>query len=623
MSVSPLGSTIVANRFRLDSRIGKGGSGVVWKAHDMRLERRVAMKELVLPSSVEPGERKELQRSVLREARAAARLDHPGAVAVYDIAEDGDRSFIVMELVEARNLAQIVAEDGPLTPASVATLGLQLVDILEAAHHAGIVHRDVKPANVLVPSVGRARLSDFGIATVIDDPSVTATGVLKGTPSYMAPEQALRNETGPNSDLWALGATLYFAVEGKAPFERGTALATLTAIALDEPRPPERAGPIAPVLEQLLVKDPTARPTYQQLRSALQPIVRAQPPAAAPHPGQAPAALASAPPDVPSRTPAAAPSPASAADPSTAPLAGPPPVAAPAAVAGPPPVAAPAAVAGPPPVAGPAPVAAPAAVAGPAPVAAPAAVAAPAPAAAPRPAAAPPENPPPLPSVAPPAPPRSPGAPAVVRRPGPPAKHTAWIAAAVVAVLAVASAGYFLSRSSGRKSPAPGAAVSHSAATTMAPSETGATASGVAVPTGWTSYTDSATGFKVAYPPTWQVVRNGTLTDFRDPATGTYLRIDHQTPPAPTADGPWYALEKPFSANNPGYVRLGITKTVFHGDSAAIWEYTYLSGSVRLHAIDLGMIHGNFGFGFNFQTTDAAWSAQQPLLSQLENAFQA
>jgi hypothetical protein len=203
-----------------------------------------------------------------------------------------------------------------------------------------------------------------------------------------------------------------------------------------------------------------------------------------------------------------------------------------------------------------------------------------------------------------------------------PAKQTAGIAAAVIAVLAVATIGYLLSRPSGSRSSPPGAAASTSAPTT-GPSTTRLTATGGAVPAGWTSYTDPVTGFKVAYPPGWQVVRNGTLTDFRDPNTGTYLRIDHQTPPAPTADGPWYALEQPFSAKNPGYMRLGITKTVFHGDAAAIWEYTYLSGALRLHAIDLGMIHGNFGFGFNFQTTDATWSAQQPLLHQLEDAFQA
>jgi hypothetical protein len=143
-----------------------------------------------------------------------------------------------------------------------------------------------------------------------------------------------------------------------------------------------------------------------------------------------------------------------------------------------------------------------------------------------------------------------------------------------------------------------------------------------AVPAGWTAYTDKATGFRVAYPAGWTVSRRGTITDFRDPRSGTYLRIDHQSPPGATPDGPWYALERPFAAANPGYQRVGITRTVFHGHPAAVWEYTYGSGSNRLHAIDVGMIAGNYGYALNFQTADAVWAQQQSLMRSLENAFQ-
>ncbi|MDP9072790.1 MAG: serine/threonine protein kinase, partial [Actinomycetota bacterium] len=200
----------IAGRYRLVGAIGKGGSGVVWRAEDLRLQRQVAMKELFPRVGIEESERRRLQHGVLREARAAARLHHPGAVAVYDVVEDGDRQFIVMELVEAPDLSQVVADGGPRSPARTAALGLELLDVLQAAHRAGIVHRDVKPGNVLVPDGDRCRLSDFGIASLIDDPSITATGMIKGTPSYMSPEQAMAGPIGAATDLWSLAATLYF-----------------------------------------------------------------------------------------------------------------------------------------------------------------------------------------------------------------------------------------------------------------------------------------------------------------------------------------------------------------------------------------------------------------------------
>ena len=201
----------------------------------------------------------------------------------------------------------------------------------------------------------------------------------------------------------------------------------------------------------------------------------------------------------------------------------------------------------------------------------------------------------------------------------------------IVLVAALLLAGYLIlarsgpNRASGLAPPTTslgGTQVGNGTAATTHSSPTQAQPQPAATPAGWKAYTDPDTGFRLAYPSTWTVVRNGTLTDFRDPATGTYLRIDHQSPPAPTADGPWYQLEPAFAAKNPGYQRIGITRTTFHGYAAAIWEYTYQGGGQRLHAIDMGIIVGDHGFGFNFQTIDAGWTQNQPLLTNLENAFQ-
>ncbi|MDQ1368288.1 MAG: eukaryotic-like serine/threonine-protein kinase, partial [Acidimicrobiaceae bacterium] len=268
----------IADRYQLMEPIGRGGSGVVWRAQDLLLERQVAMKELIPPVGIDEKDRRRLQQSVLREARAAARLHHPGAVSVYDVVNDAERLFIVMELVEAPDLSKVVNWNGPLDPSRAAAIGLELLEVLQVAHESRIIHRDVKPGNVLVPSEGRTRLSDFGIASFVDDPSVTATGILKGTPSYMSPEQAMGGTIGPATDLWSLGATLYFAVEGHAPFDKGgQPIPTMTAIALEEPQPFVRAGALGPVLESLFEKDPADRPVHEVLRRSLQTVQGAGP----------------------------------------------------------------------------------------------------------------------------------------------------------------------------------------------------------------------------------------------------------------------------------------------------------------------------------------------------------
>ncbi|HEV3015297.1 MAG TPA: serine/threonine-protein kinase, partial [Actinomycetota bacterium] len=211
----------IANRYELTDELGHGGMGVVWRATDTLLGRQVALKEVDLPRGVGAAEREGLRARVSREARAAARLSHPGVVTVYDIAHDGGQDFIVMELVSAPTLEELVRTRGPLTPERAARLGLGLLDALEAAHRAGIVHRDLKPRNVMVREDGVTKLADFGIASVQGDPRLTATGLVIGSPAYMAPEQVEAEPVSPATDLWALGASLWFAVEGEPPFGGG------------------------------------------------------------------------------------------------------------------------------------------------------------------------------------------------------------------------------------------------------------------------------------------------------------------------------------------------------------------------------------------------------------------
>ncbi|MDQ4071038.1 MAG: serine/threonine protein kinase, partial [Actinomycetota bacterium] len=269
MPENRLAHQLVADRYELLDTVGRGGFGVVWRARDTLLERHVAVKEIHIPGFLNEEDRAELREKVLREARAAARLDHPNAVTVFDVIDDDGHPVIVMELVDAPNLAEIVAREGPLPPDEAAQIGLEVLEVLRAAHERGIVHRDVKPANVMVSESGRVRLGDFGVAALLDDPTVTTSGAITGSPAYMAPEQATNNGAVPESDLWSLGATLYFAVEGRPPFDKGAPLPTLTSIVQDPPRPPERAGPLAPVLEGLLVKDRSARLNPDELQSRL------------------------------------------------------------------------------------------------------------------------------------------------------------------------------------------------------------------------------------------------------------------------------------------------------------------------------------------------------------------
>ncbi|MET8906770.1 serine/threonine-protein kinase [Micromonospora sp. NPDC004551] len=254
---------LVADRYRLISPLGQGGMGRVWKARDEVLHRDVAIKELVPPPSLTPEERREMRERSLREARAIARLNNINVVRIFDVLRTDGDPWIVMEYVPSKSLQDTIAEDGPVSPAKAVEIGLGVLGALKAAHKAGIMHRDVKPGNVLLGNDGRVVLTDFGLATIPGDPNVTRTGMVLGSPAYIAPERAKDGTAGPEADLWSLGATLYAAVEGKSPYARPSAIATLAALATEPLPPPKNAGPLKPVLQGLLRKDPEDRITAE------------------------------------------------------------------------------------------------------------------------------------------------------------------------------------------------------------------------------------------------------------------------------------------------------------------------------------------------------------------------
>jgi eukaryotic-like serine/threonine-protein kinase len=265
----PSETSLLAGRYRLAYVLGSGGMGRVWRAYDETLHRPVAVKEVHLANHLSAREREALSERTMREARLTAQLNHPGVVATYDAVVEDGRPFIVMELVAATNLADRVAEDGPLPAHEVTRVGSRLVEALAAAHRQGIAHRDVKPSNVLLADDGRVLLGDFGIATRESDPSLTATGLLVGSPAYMAPERLRSERAGFAADVWSLGATLYAALEGGAPFRAETTMGTITAIMTDEIVPPRVEGPLADAVLGMLVKDPEQRLTLGQVRALL------------------------------------------------------------------------------------------------------------------------------------------------------------------------------------------------------------------------------------------------------------------------------------------------------------------------------------------------------------------
>lgn len=264
---------LVKGRYRLRSLLGRGGMGLVWLAEDEVLRRPVALKELAPRRPLSEELRTQAHARALTEARATARVDHTGVVRVYDLVEEDNLPWIVMELLSGRTLKDAVAAEGPLPVREVAWLGIRLLDALQAAHRAGVVHRDVKPSNVYLCDDDRVVIGDFGIAWTAGDGSTVPDGEFAGSPAYVSPERVRNDEVGPASDLFSLGSTLYAAVEGRLAFDKGSLFDTLAAVLHSPPAPFLRAGPLRPIIEGLLVKEPERRLTADAARAALRAVL--------------------------------------------------------------------------------------------------------------------------------------------------------------------------------------------------------------------------------------------------------------------------------------------------------------------------------------------------------------
>jgi tRNA A-37 threonylcarbamoyl transferase component Bud32 len=535
-------TSLIAERYLLKSQLGQGGMGIVWRADDELLKREVAVKEIRFPVELQEGESDKVGQRVLREARAAARLNHPGAVAVYDVMQGDHRAFIVMELCDAPTLDDIIKGDGPLDERRAAAIGLELLDTLESAHAQGIVHRDVKPANVMVPSDGPIKLADFGIASVRDDPRLTASGMILGSPAYMAPEQAHENPGTPATDLWSLGATLYTAVEGHAPFEKGSAIATLGAVLNEEPEF-ERCRNIRPAIQALLAKAPDDRPSLTEARAMLQGVAEgtarnsaASTVVAAPLPDTIAETQAATSPETRARETSDAVAPA------------------------------------------------------------------------PRPALHLPDN----------------------ERSG-----NGWLVGLGVAALVGLLAWLAISALGGEDSGAPEKqrserqnedAAAGTAGEGSSEEEPEAPAEGeVAAPENWVTYTDEATGYEIAYPDGWEVVPvegSATATDFRDPATGTYMRVEWTDEPGDDVIGRLEEIAASFSGEKAAYEEIRIEEVDFlDGWDAGEWEYVYEESGSTLHAINLQFVNGEYGFALNFQTRDQNWDVSQGIFEDFKESF--
>ncbi|WP_327415848.1 serine/threonine-protein kinase [Streptomyces sp. NBC_01233] len=275
------GGAVLAGRYRLVEPIGRGGMGKVWRAHDELLHRTVAVKELTAGLYVSQADRDVMHARTQKEARAAARIQHPAVVTVHDVLEHDDRPWIVMEYIDGPSLADAAKAAGRIEPREAARIGLHVLGALRAAHAVGVLHRDVKPGNVLLAKDGRVLLTDFGIAAIEGDSSITRTGEIVGSIDYLAPERVTGGIPDPSSDLWSLGATLYTAVEARSPFRRTSPISSLQAVVNDEPPALRQAGALGPVITALLRKDPVERPSAVEAERMLLEAMEGREPKAA------------------------------------------------------------------------------------------------------------------------------------------------------------------------------------------------------------------------------------------------------------------------------------------------------------------------------------------------------
>ncbi|SHM95268.1 serine/threonine-protein kinase [Cryptosporangium aurantiacum] len=632
--------TVLAGRYRLVDQLGRGGMGTVWRAHDELLDRDVAVKEVLLPPGVDDETRNDLLERTKREARAAARLSHPNVVTVFDVVEVEGRPWIVMELVKARGLNQIVRDEGPLPPERVASIGVQLLNALGVAHASGIFHRDVKPSNVLVADNGRVVLADFGIASVQGDPAMTRSGLILGSPSYIAPERARGLPAGPASDLWAVGATLYTAVEGRPPYDRDGIVPILTAAAMEDPDPFRLAGPLEPVLTALLLREPEKRPSVEDARLALRQISLAALPPAPERPRRRSMSATAVLPATDSAAPVS---------PAAKPVS---PTAKPVSPAAEP--VSPAAEPVSPAAAGAASVAAEAA----APTSPSAAAATPAQrtpleeASSISPPAAAEDVRPDSPAVvgfgsepAVKAPRRAsiplvddvPAAPAAAGTAAPGRGRTIGVVAAVIVVLlVVAGLAFALSNRSDDQdgatpapssaapsaaSPSPGSTAGSSSPSAAASSPS-ATTQVTAIPAGWREYT-SPTGFKIGVPNGWTATQSGDGIRING-NNGIFLLIQESDTPKQDAKADWEAQESERRGGLPGYQRISIDSVQYRNYStAADWQFYLDRGQGQIHVLNRGFVTSRTqAYGFWFEAPQSKWGEAQKYFQTFANTFQ-
>jgi eukaryotic-like serine/threonine-protein kinase len=630
----------IAGRYRLLAPIGRGAMGVVWRARDQLLDRDVAIKEVLISAMLSPQERHNAYQRTLREAKTAARLNHPGVVTVYDVAEDEGRPWIIMQLVSAQSLDQVLSTSGPLSPRRTAEMGRQLLAALSSAHAAKVLHRDVKPSNVLLGRDDRAVLTDFGIATFAGDTRLTQTGMVMGSPGFTAPERIRGEDATPASDLWSLGATLYAAVEGHGPFERrGGAITTMSAIINEEAPPAPTAGALAPVIAALLRREPADRPDAATATRMINEVLPQLPTRTGAAPAgyeptslsQSPAAPASTPatpgPGVPDQTITR--EPASAAQAGASTYGGPGSVADTSPTQSEPDFSSwydPAPRSG-----ASRPWSGAAYEAGP--------------------AASPAASPPP------------PARPGPAARPGswpaapPPGRQSGgwWkIGLVVLAVLAVIAGGATVvllkhnpttsstplgHTSSPASTPAtgPGSASTPPGGGGTLPSANTQIVDAInmirtgALPAGWRTYSQPAAsnenaGFSIAQPPSWQSSASGYQTYLRDPSANANILIDLTPHTYPNDMVQEARYIKANSLNRfPGYTELGLQATNIRGTPGAFWKFTWDDQGVQQEVIDLLFVlqtpAGAQSYALYMTAPASLWTQLRPVFDEMAETF--
>jgi serine/threonine protein kinase len=663
----PLADTgrVIAGRYRLEAPIGRGAMGVVWRARDQLLDRDVAIKEVQIAETLTAEERANAYQRTLREAKTAARLNHPGVVTVYDVAEDGGRPWIVMQLVHAQSLDQVLAASGPLSPRRAAEVGRQLLSALSVAHAAGVMHRDVKPSNVLLGRDDRAVLTDFGIATFQGDPRLTQTGMVMGSPGFTAPERIRGEDASPASDLWSLGATLFAAVEGHGPFEkRGGAITTMSAIINEDAPPASAAGALGPVIAALLRREPADRPDASTATRMITDVLPLLPARMGAEPGSYPAtALSShAPSPAVSPSPSASPSPFASAgwgDPPGSPpgadtLGGQAATAAttPQPVLGdagrsdagrfdaPPTEYRPPGSAGAPGSAGP-PAAPGSGSAVPPDFSSwydPAPRSGPAPSAQPWPGEAYQAGPGPAPWAG----PAGPSAAAPPAGPRPRKRRSRlWLALVLLAVLGAGAgaATIVLLRHDTTGTPN-GSTSSPATSSSLPPSETAPQIVNAinehttgALPAGWTTVTRRATsteaaGFTIGAPANWTSSASGNQNYLYDPSANANILIDltPHTYPNDMLREARYIKNQSLAQNRfPGYVDMGVRAETIRGTPGAWWKFTWVDKGTTQEAIDLlFVLHtpaGAQSYALYMTAPESMWNQMRPTFDEMVETF--